>query len=85
MMHEWNKDDNKKLGMALAKLRKKYNLSQNQFAKKVGATPHFISSLERGCVKLSVPLLIEYCRAFNITPNDVLWNIIYGEYHENEA
>lgn len=85
MMHEWNKENNKKLGTALAKLRKKYNFSQSQFATKVGVTPHFISSLERGCVKLSVPLLIEYCRVLNITPNDVLWNIIYGEYHENEA
>lgn len=53
-------------------LRESKGITQQQLSEKAGCSKNYLSAVERGVNKLTVPLLLEYCDALRISPNDVL-------------
>lgn len=56
--------DYKKLGLALAELRKKAGLGQRELGRKVGVSPTHISDIEHGNRKPGFDLLLRMLEAF---------------------
>jgi len=56
----------------IKKLRTLEGLSQEKLAERTGKSAHFISVLERGESGLSVPTLIEICKALKVDTNSIL-------------
>lgn len=61
-----------KLGQRLRELRDKAGITQLALSIKAGCSKNYISALERGVNKLTVPMFLEYCKALHLTPNDIL-------------
>ena len=73
MIQEWESLANKKqLGQRLKELRENADITQLDLSLSAGCSKNYISALERGINKLTVPMLLEYCKALHLTPNDVL-------------
>jgi Predicted transcriptional regulators len=72
--------DRKNIGHNLRVLRKQSGMTQSDLAEDIGVSKDHISHAEIGVGSISMPLLLEICRALNVTPNDVL----SGEYEMEE-
>lgn len=72
--------DKKNIGHNLRVLRKQSGMTQSELAEEIGVSKDHISHAEIGFGSISMPLLLEICRALNVTPNDVL----SGEYKMEE-
>lgn len=55
----------------IKELRTLEGLSQEKLAERTGKSAHFISVLERGESGLSVPTLIEICKALKVDTNSI--------------
>ena len=62
----------KELGQRLQQLRESAGITQGDLSIAAGCSKNYLSAIERGVNKLTVPLLLEYCLALNKTPNEVL-------------
>lgn len=62
----------KRLASNLKKLRKKYNLTQSNFAKKCGLHRTYVASLELGKRNISLLNLYKISKAFNISISNLL-------------
>ena len=62
----------KELGQRLQELREQAGITQLVLSEKAGCTKNYLSAVERGVNKLTVPLLLEYCAALHKTPDEVL-------------
>lgn len=60
------------LGHRLKTLREKKGITQEKMSIEAGCSKNYISAIERGVHKLTVPMLIEYCRVLQLTPNEIL-------------
>lgn len=60
------------LGKRLKMLREKNGVTQERISIEADCSKNYISALERGIHKLTVPMLIEYCRVLKISPNEIL-------------
>lgn len=67
---------NKIIGNNIKNFRTLEGLSQEKLAERIGKSAHFISVLERGESGLSVPTLIEICKALNIDTNSVFAGVL---------
>ena len=63
-------------GTKLRYYRKQNNMTQEQVAQLIGVDPKYVRQLELGKNKGSVKLLIKFCNVYNITPNEVLGDLI---------
>lgn len=73
MVTDWeDKNKRKELGQHLQNLREARKITQQQLSKSAGCSKNYVSAVERGINKLTVPLLLEYCEALHLTPNDIL-------------
>lgn len=70
---EWESEKKRReLGHRLQKLRAQKGLTQLDMAISAGCSKNYISALERGVNKCTVPYLLEYCKALHITPDQAL-------------
>ena len=65
-------EKNKIIGSKLQKSRELCGVSQKELANFCGITKNHISSIERGCHKASVNLLLAYCDKTHMTPDEIL-------------
>ena len=73
MLDEWSSlQRRKELGQRLQTLREQAGITQLALSEMAGCSKNYLSSVERGKIKLTVPLLLEYCSALHKAPNEVL-------------
>ncbi len=60
------------LGAHLREYRKKSGITQDKVAEILKLSKYHVSDLERGKHKLSVNILVEYCKLLDMTPDEVL-------------
>ena len=66
----------KSLGNNIKNIRKKANFTQEQFSEKLGVTPQFLSSVERGLAGISINTAINICNISKSTPNSLFKDIV---------
>jgi Predicted transcriptional regulators len=62
----------KKLGKRLVGIRESKNLSQEQFAARIGITRGYLSDLERGVREMSLATLAHICKKTQTNPSKLL-------------
>ena len=62
----------KLLSTNIKKLRLKYDLTQEEFAEKIGLTTNGVSNIERNRYQPTAETVDKICKAFNITPQELL-------------
>ncbi|VDB00903.1 hypothetical protein S1OALGB6SA_1993 [Olavius algarvensis spirochete endosymbiont] len=68
------------LGKRLAELRKKRGHTQIELAQKMNLIQSVISAYERGRIRMTSEVLIQFCSALNVTPS-----VLLGIESENES
>lgn len=66
----------KSLGKNVKSIRKKANFTQEQFSEKLGITPQFLSSVERGIAGISLNTAINICKITKCSPNNLLKDVV---------
>lgn len=66
----------KSLGNNVKSIRKKANLTQEQFSEKLGITPQFLSCVERGTAGISINTAINICNIAKSSPNRLFKDIV---------
>lgn len=66
----------KNLGNNIKNIRKKANYTQEQFSEKLGVTPQFLSSVERGVAGISINTAINICNISKCSPNNLFKDIV---------
>lgn len=72
MARERNKDIQKAVGRRLYLARHQHGKSQKQIAEAVGVDYRTVSAYENGILSIDTEMLIQYCRALGMTPNQLL-------------
>lgn len=67
------KEENDNIGKRLVRIRKLLRLNQEQFAHKLGLSQSGLSQIENGSINLSLPNLLDICRAFQVNPEFILF------------
>lgn len=75
-MRDNKKDENVIYASALKKFRVQNNMTQEQVAQMINTDTKYISQLECGVCKGSINTLIKLCKVYNVTPNDILYELI---------
>ena len=70
------KDEEYFFGTELKEYRIKNNMTQQQVAQMIGSDPKYVSQIELGKNKCTLKMLIKFCKAYNVTPNDILYKYI---------
>ncbi|MDD7036172.1 MAG: helix-turn-helix transcriptional regulator [Firmicutes bacterium] len=76
--------DQIKIGGKLLEYRNKSGLSQAEAAERAGISDRTYADAERGTSNMRMDTLLKICRAFNITPNDILTEDDSSDYTEDE-
>lgn len=66
------KDDAKKLGENLKKIRTKKNITQIEIAKTLGANRSFISNIENGKTNPTLSTITSLAKALGVSTNELL-------------
>jgi len=66
------KDDAKKLGENLKKIRTKKNITQDEIAKILGADRSFISNIENGKTNPTLSTITNLAQALKVSTNELL-------------
>ena len=73
MLSDWESTEKKReLGSRLQFLREQAGVTQLELSERAGCSKNYLSAVERGVNKLTVPVLLEYCKATHKTPNEIL-------------
>lgn len=64
------------VGLRLRAIRKKRGYTQEQLAEMAGISPQHCSGIETGGAKVSLPALVQLCRALDATLDEVLLDSI---------
>lgn len=84
MLAEWESMEKKrKLGQRLQEFREQAGVTQAELSERAGSSKNYLSAIERGVNKLTVPVLLEYCDALHKTPNELL-GFDDGKKHNHE-
>ncbi len=67
-----NENNNKEISRRLKALREKNRLFQHEVADMTGFSRQTINGVENGNVRLNSDLLIAYCNAFHVSPNEII-------------
>lgn len=73
--------DYKVIGNRIREIRKKKNWTQAKLAEKSGVEPSYISHIERGVTKLSLPTLISIANALNASLDEIVYTNLYKSAH----
>ncbi len=60
------------IGQRLKKARKKLRMTQAELAEKLNISIAYVSRIERGSAKISLPRLTEFCSALEVTEGEIL-------------
>ncbi len=71
-------------GKALQKIRKKNNLTQDNVSQLTGLDTKYISQIECGIAKGTISTMLKFCKAYNVTPNDILYEFVENTTANNE-
>lgn len=71
-----NTDNNSIIGQNVRDIRKHINLTQEEFAEKLGKNPQFISQIENGKVGISLDNAINICNVANCSSVNLFKGII---------
>ena len=74
-----NNDMNARIGAYLAELRKRAGLSQEQVAEKLGKSKPAIHYYETGRTEIFADVMIEYCKAVNGDPVQLVLEVTKDE------
>lgn len=74
-MRDNKKNENLIYASALKKYRLQNNMTQEQVAQIIETDTKYISQLECGVSRGSISTLIKLCNVYNVTPNDVLYDL----------
>lgn len=66
------KDDAKKLGENLKKIRTKKNITQTELAKTLGVDKSFVSNIENGKTNPTLSTITNLAQALNVSANELL-------------
>lgn len=66
------KDDAKKLGENLKKIRIKKNITQSELAKTIGADKSFISNIENGKTNPTLSTITNLAKTLGVSTNELL-------------
>lgn len=69
------KDINLKIGIILKRKRVSESLTGSQLATKLNISQQQVSRYENGKNSISINMLIRYCSALNVKPNEILKEI----------
>ena len=72
MSNRTNAEENERIGLMLQSIRESQCVTQQEIADIVGLTRNHISKIERGNSKASISVLLGYCEACQVTPNEIL-------------
>lgn len=64
------------IGKRLRAIRKKQRYTQEQLAEMAGISPQHCSGIETGGAKVSLPALVQLCRALDVTLDDILFDSV---------
>ena len=67
------------IGQRIRKNRKARNLSQEDLADMIGISVTHMSHIETGNTKLSLPVLVDLAKAFEVRTDDLLFDTHSGE------
>lgn len=71
-----NEFKSKILGSNIKYMRRKAKYTQEKFSEKVGITPQFLSSVERGNAGISIETAIKLCNVSNCSANVLFKDIV---------
>lgn len=63
-------------GKSLKNIRTHNNLTQDEVSSLTGLDTKYISQIECGKAKGSIDTMLKFCIAYNVTPNDILYEFI---------
>jgi transcriptional regulator with XRE-family HTH domain len=66
------KDDARKLGENLKKIRTKKNITQTEFAKTLGVDKSFVSNIENGKTNPTLSTITNLAHALGVSTNELL-------------
>ena len=66
------KDDAKKLGENLKKIRTKKNITQTELAKKLGVDKSFVSNIENGKTNPTLSTITNLAQTLGVSTNELL-------------
>lgn len=66
------KTENQEIGKKLKNARVKANLKQSDMVKELSVSKSLVSDIERGIVSPTISVLLKYCQACNMSPNEIL-------------
>lgn len=66
------KDDAKKLGENLKKIRTSKNITQTEFAEKLGVDKSFVSNIENGKTNPTLSTISNLAKALNVSTTELL-------------
>lgn len=72
------------IGLKIKEIRKKSNLTQEQFSEKIGIEPPSLSNIENGKSFPSMQTVLRILEEFRITPKDFFDNLYYDDEVELE-
>lgn len=72
MSNKSDADSNIRIGKLVQVARESQHVSQADVARATHMSNNHISGIERGTSKMSVDLLLGYCKVLDMTPNEIL-------------
>ena len=67
------KEINVQIGRQIKLAREKKNLTQEQFAERIGVSPQFVSDMERGVVGVSLTTMKNICVELDVSSDTLLF------------
>ena len=71
--------DYSKIGKRIAAIRKKRGLKQHQVCEMAGINDKYLSVIENARSIPSLEVVLRICKALDVTPNDVLTDVVYAD------
>ena len=69
-------NDNINYGKIIRNLRIQNNLTQEQVSQLTGFDTKYISQIENGRYMGTIKTMLKFCKAFRVTPNDILYDFM---------
>ncbi len=66
----------KDIGKRIREFRKKKKITQEQLAEKLGLTPHYYSSMERGLYNIKLDTLVQIINILGCSADDIFCDVI---------
>ncbi len=68
------------IGKRIQECRRKRGFTQNQFSERIGISPHYLSSLERGIYNIKLELLVTILNELDCSADEVFCDVVKKSY-----